>query len=398
MIFKRCIPPSASPVNVGSLVYGLFGLITGINRQNALESELKNYFSANHVYLVSSGKTALTLILKALATIDNRQEVVIPAYTCFSLPAVIIRSGLKIRLCDINPETLDYDYKKLEEIINKNTLCVVSTNLFGMASNIDTLKELTDRYSLFLVEDVAQAMGCTFRGKKLGTFGDAAFFSLGRGKNLTCGAGGIVVTSSESIANAIEPFYQELPSDPLLNNILEYLKLLVMSVFLHPLLYCIPSSIKFLELGKTYFYIDYKMSRFSRVKAWLMKGWQNRLELANNVREKNSQIVTQINTGISYLRIPYICSSRNIADNLLAESRKHGLGIVGMYPSAICEIPDITEYYSVADYAAAVSIAPRLVTLPSHQMLNKTDMVNLQEYIARYDMHLVNPSIQSARH
>ncbi len=129
-----------------------------------------------------------------------------------------------------------------------------------------------------------------------------------------------------------------------------------------------------------------------------MKGWQNRLELANKVREKNSQIITQINTGISYLRIPYICNTTNIADNLLAESRKHGLGIVGMYPSAICEIPDINEHYSVADYSAAVSIAPRLVTLPSHQMLNKIDMANLKEYIARYDMHLVNPSIQSARH
>lgn len=398
MIFKRCIPPSASPVNSRSLFYGFFGMMSGLNRIQSLESELKEYFSTNYVYLVSSGKTALTLILRGLSAIDKRFEVIIPAYTCFSLPAVIIRSGLKIKLCDINPDTLDYDYDKLEQVITKDTLCVISSNLFGMASNITRLKDITDRTDTYLVEDVAQAMGCTFEGRKLGTFGDAAFFSLGRGKNITCGSGGIIVTSSAELAGAIMPYYQDLEPFPILSNILDFIKVVVMSVFIHPVLYCIPSSISLLELGKTIYNINYKMYRFSRVKTWFMKGWIRRLELANNVREKNSRIITQVNTGISYLRIPYVCRTREITDKILAESRARGLGIVGMYPSAICEIPDLRGKFVDTDYDAAISTAPRLVTLPSHQLLNKIDIENLKTCVAQYDIKLINSSIQPDRY
>ena len=72
-----------------------------------------------HCFLVSSGKAALTLILQALKELHpERNEVLIPAFTCYSVPSSIVRAGLKVKLCDISPDTLDFDYNQLEKILN----------------------------------------------------------------------------------------------------------------------------------------------------------------------------------------------------------------------------------------------------------------------------------------
>ena len=138
MKIQRTIPPTATPIGLPDYLHGLQGLFLKTGNIDGLEEEIKEYFGVKHVFLISSGKAALFLILKALSSISpNKRKVLIPAYTCFSVPSAIIKAGLKISICDIDPLTLDLDSTLLREAIDGDTLCVVSSHLFGCSSNVD---------------------------------------------------------------------------------------------------------------------------------------------------------------------------------------------------------------------------------------------------------------------
>src|SRR5207245_5662503 len=97
-----------------------------------------------------------------------------------------------------------------------DTLCVVPTHLLGLPSDVERVKDLCEGKGTFVVEDAAQAMGLKHGDHLAGSLGDVSFFSLGRGKNITCGSGGIILTNSDSIAKSIQNEYQQLTPEPLL--------------------------------------------------------------------------------------------------------------------------------------------------------------------------------------
>src|SRR5262249_56397928 len=212
--------------------------------------ELKARLAVRGVFLVSSGKAAFTVILKSLASSSTRRRVVIPAYTCFSVPSAIVKADLDVVLCDVEPETLDFNFTELESLLDEQVLCVVPTHLFGRPANVDHVKRLCEGKGIVVVEDAAQAMGGRSGGRLLGTLGDVAFFSLGRGKNLTCGTGGIILTNSLSIAKLIKAEYATLQDPPLGDVLRNWLEMVFMHVFIHPALYWLPAGLPFLRLGE----------------------------------------------------------------------------------------------------------------------------------------------------
>src|SRR4029078_11221028 len=146
-------------ISFGDLIRAAGSLWGGVKHRMRLIQELKAKFSAREVFLVSSGKAALTVILKALAASSGRRRVIIPAYTCFSVPSAIVKAGLEVVLCDVAPETLDFNFAQLESVIGEDVLCVVSTHLFGRPADVDRVKPLCEGKGIVVVEDAAQAMG-----------------------------------------------------------------------------------------------------------------------------------------------------------------------------------------------------------------------------------------------
>ena len=191
------------------LLHGFHGIVNGKSPER-LQREIKEYFGKEHVFLVSSGKAALFLILSGLKRLTGKKKVILPAYTCFSVPSSVRMAGLEIVLCDIKKETLDYDYNQLQRLLDDDILCILSIHLFGIPSDVANIRSLIGNRKIFIVEDAAQAMGGSCDGQKLGTLGDVGFFSLGRGKNIACGSGGVVITSSEDIADSIREDYSNL--------------------------------------------------------------------------------------------------------------------------------------------------------------------------------------------
>src|SRR5687767_5410319 len=105
MRIGRTLPPAAAPLGLADLWHAVAGAVGPTRTLSALRQEIGRHFGVRHVFLVSSGTAALTLALKALKSASRRTGVVIPAYTCFSVPAAVSQAGLRPVLCDIDPRT-----------------------------------------------------------------------------------------------------------------------------------------------------------------------------------------------------------------------------------------------------------------------------------------------------
>jgi dTDP-4-amino-4,6-dideoxygalactose transaminase len=306
MRIGRTIPPAASPIYPRDIISGIKGLVCGQQELERFRSELKEYFSVKHCYLVSSGKAALTLILQALKDLHpDRDEVLIPAFTCYSVPSSIVRAGLKIKLCDIDPETLDFNFKQLKEIletrnlksairnpqsaIRNRLLAIIPAHLFGLPSDITRVRALVNDPEVTIIEDSAQTMGGEWDGKKLGTLGDVSFFSLGRGKALSTVEGGIILTNREDIAEKIKVRLQSVPAYSIIDLIKLFFKIISLTIFLHPVLFWIPKSIPFLKLGETIYDPEFEIKKMSLFQAGLARDWKNKLKKFKKTRALRSK-------------------------------------------------------------------------------------------------------------
>ena len=389
MMPQRTLSPTAAPISFGDLISAASGLWSGAKQRTRLIQELKVKFSVREVFLVSSGKTALTVILKALAASSGRRRVIVPAYTCFSVPSAIVRAGLEVVLCDVEPETLDFNFPELEGLLNEKVLCVVSTHLFGRPADVDRVKRLCEGKGIVVVEDAAQAMGGQSGGRLLGTLGDVAFFSLGRGKNLTCGTGGVILTRSLPVAEKINAEYASLPEAPRGEVMRNWLEMLMMRLFIHPLLYWLPAGLPFLRLGETTFETNFPMYRMDEVRAHQLQGWERRLALANRERAARADWLIEgldlDRRGIKpitekeaiYLRLPVMVRDREMKEAVCRRSREVGAGLSPSYPATIQEIPELAGRLAGRKCAGAQEVVDRLVTLPTHQFVTEKDRLKI---------------------
>lgn len=375
MRIRKTTPPAAAPIRFLDLLHGLRGCVDkGIAVQ--LEQEIREYFRTEHVFFLSSGKAAFFLILSALKELRNREKVIIPAYTCYSVPSAIRKAGLEVVPCDIREETLDFDPEQLASLCDGNTLCVVPTHLFGIPSDVKTVRRIAEKYGTYIVEDAAQAMGVRHGGERLGTAGDVAFFSFGRGKNITCGSGGLIVTSSREIAGRIRLLHGRQPSENIMENMKTFVELFVTKMFLSPYLYWFPDGLPILKLGETVYPPDFPVYRMGGFKAGLLRNWRTRLEKQNETRSAITTRYIQAlrlnrdigiySNSVPCLRFPVFF--RDAPRKEAACGALHHLGISPMYPAPVNGIREIRDRFHGASYPAAERIAKRLATLPTHAL------------------------------
>jgi dTDP-4-amino-4,6-dideoxygalactose transaminase len=381
----RTLPPAAAPLAWSDLWRGVTGSLRPDRTRRAREEEIRCAFGVRHVFLVSSGTAALTLALEALKTRSKRTDVVIPAYTCYSVPAAILAAGLRPVPCDIDPSTFDFDHGLLRQTISANTLCVVAHHLFGVPSDVERLRVLCEAAGCFLVEDAAQAMGVECHGRKLGTMGDVGIFSLGRGKNITCGSGGILVTNDARLGDALARLYGRVWPPGSVRALTDIARLVLMTVFVRPRLYWIPAAMPFLHLGETIFPRAIVVHRLSGMQAGLLRGWRARLDRSNGARSKAARYFSQrLPLGLArvahpYLRLPLLLADASEKHKLFTLSRQRGLGLSVAYPAPISEIPGVRIVTDGRQFPSAKRLAATLVTIPTHHLLCESDMAAIAE-------------------
>jgi len=370
----------------------LFSLFRRSKSNNSARKDIELFFGSPHAFFVNSGRAALYLILKTFMDSHGaaKKEVIIPAYTCFSVPASIVKAGLKIRLVEINRTTLDYDYSRLENEDFENVLAVVSSNLFGLTGDYNKITSIAKHHDVRVIDDAAQSAGIRYNGKMSGTLGDAGFTSLGRGKNLSIYSGGVLLTNSDSIGERIEGMIEKYDDTGLGADLFGILKMMVYSIFLKPSAYWIPASLPFLGLGKTTFDPEFTAgkltnSQISTLRAAILKLENHnnrRAEIASRLAEKISRLDSYFIPGYgkgdcpSYLRLPVLAKSRKSRDRIIEELARQGISSSYMYPSTIAEIPGIKPWLAgnENDYPGAIDLADKLFTLPTHSYVSARDI------------------------
>jgi dTDP-4-amino-4,6-dideoxygalactose transaminase len=164
--------------------------------QGPLVSEFERAFEkrlgAGTAIAASYGRMAFFHILRALQ-LPAGSEIVIPALTFWVIPELARRAGLRPVFADIDPETFTLDPAALERAITPNTRAVVPTHLYGLPCDMDAIMAIARRHNLAVVEDCAHALGATYKGQPVGTFGEAALFSFQTLKPLNAFGGGMAL-------------------------------------------------------------------------------------------------------------------------------------------------------------------------------------------------------------
>jgi dTDP-4-amino-4,6-dideoxygalactose transaminase len=139
-----------------------------------------------------------------LINIEPGDEIIMPSYTFVSSASAYVLRKAKIVWCDIRMDTKNIDEEKIEELISPKTKAIVIVHYAGVACEMDKIKDLCDKNDLYLIEDAAQAIDCSYKGKPLGSFGDLAAISFHETKNIQCGEGGALIVNNEQLVQRAE--------------------------------------------------------------------------------------------------------------------------------------------------------------------------------------------------
>jgi len=184
--------------------YGFDGMRNGHYKAKEFEVAFARRMQSQHCQLVSSGTSALTVALAA-AGVGAGDEVIMPTFTFVATFESILMLGAVPVLVDID-DTLTLDPKAVEAAITPKTKCIMPVHMCGSMADLAALKQLSDQHNLLLLEDACQAIGGTFDGKPLGSYGDLGCFSFDFVKTITCGEGGAVITNNSEYAVNADQF------------------------------------------------------------------------------------------------------------------------------------------------------------------------------------------------
>ena len=431
MRIGRTLPPAATRIGFSDIALGICGMFRGPRTSERFRSELTDYFGVRHCFLVSSGAAALTLILLSLKELfPDRDEVVVPAFTCYSVPASVLRAALRIKLCDLDADNLDFDLAKMSVLLSgiptgrhealhpsncgtasaghgssepapsggqaNRTLAVLPTHLFGYPADVLALRNVTKSEKITIVEDAAQAMGGELGGAKLGTLGDVSFFSLGRGKAFTTVEGGVILTDRDDIAQILDRRVRELPSYNFLQQSALVAKSAAIMVFVNPIFFWIPHALPFLRLGVTIFEPDFPIRKMSSFQAGLGIDWRHKLMKLGETRRQNSKKWIEILSAFSdksllfqstqlmgLIRFPIRVRDPEKRKEILRESAERGAGIMPSYPHALSDLEELGLEARNHEFPIAESFANELITLPTHSYLCSRDVKTIKQILSR---------------
>ena len=334
-------------------------------------------------WLVSTGRAAMTLALtsmKRVAADSRRVEVVIPGYTCYSVPAAVARAGLVPRLCDVDPSTLTPDLASLDGIDFGRVLAIASANLYGYPNALAEMEDLSRRNGILMLDDAAQALGARYRDRPAGGFGDVGLFSFDKGKVITTLQGGALVADGGRLTKELNAAVIRLRGASLSGTILPLLKLPIYALLLRPRLYGVIRRLP-LGLGLTPYETDYPILRYNRSLAGLAHRQLEHLLDINTPRVRNALRLSEALGSVAgltmlrvlpgaeavYTRFPVLADAAR-RGALIKALEISGIGATASYPRALIDVPQVAARLAgdQRPTPGAREVAKRIVTLPTH--------------------------------
>lgn len=228
-----------------------------------LEEQFKKYLGVKYAVSFNSGRSSFYAILKSLNLPDGT-DVILQAFTCNAVPSPILWAGLNPVYVDC-ADDFNINIMKLHSLIraNKGRVLVVQ-HTFGLPAKMDEIISIAEENNVILIEDCAHALGAEYNGRKVGTFGKAAFFSFSRDKVISCVYGGMAVTDDDELGRKLEQL-QEKFGQPSYFWIFQQIS--------HPILmnFIVLPLYRFLELGKLFLILSQWCKILSKAVSWKEK-------------------------------------------------------------------------------------------------------------------------------
>jgi len=335
------------------------------------EAKIAQYVGVKYAVGVNSGTSALHLIIRALGIKDG-DEVITTPFSFIASANCILFERAKPVFIDIDEKTLNIDPDKIEKKITKKTKAILAVDVFGHPADWDKLKKIAKKYNLFLIEDSAEALGSEYRGKKCGSFGEAAVFGFYPNKQITTGEGGVVTTNNREIAKLCRSMRDQGRE----------------------------------EDGGWHFYprLGYNY-RLSDINCALGVAQMERIEEILEKREKVANMYNEKLRDLSALEIPYIGPdirmswfvyvvrlnkkySQKDRDKIIKEMSKRGIQTSNYFPCIHLQ-PFYRKMfgYKLGDFPVAENVSQRTIALPFYNNLKEREInyvvKNLKEIITK---------------
>jgi len=338
------------------------------------------------VLLTNSGTSALVLALRALTRPGD--TVALPAYACIDLTTAAVAAGVRVRLYDLEPYTLSPDLDSVRGAIERGADAIVVAHLFGYPADVPGVRRIADEYGIPVIEDAAQSAGGTLGGERLGALADIAVLSFGRGKGMTAGSGGALMTRDTAIATTMADFRDQLGRG--VRGGRELLSLAAQGLLSHPNLYRLPASIPALKLGEMVYHPPTEPKPMTATAAALLTSV---LEMdASEVEMRRTRaaiflaragayaVATSAKSVIGgepgYLRFVMLGSA-------LMLRRPTSLGVARGYPLTLEQHSPLQPLLHSGERAGkgARTLRDRLFTLPTHSRVRAADVARLLEWL-----------------
>lgn len=389
------LAPAGTAVRPREIIGWLAGASDSVHAAERLRQAFCERYGVRHAFLISSGRAAMFLILRTLARLagPTKFEVIVPAYTCYSVAATVVRAGLRVRVCDIDAETLSYDLGALAGSDFSNVLAIVTANLYGMPNDLAAIEALAKRNGVYLLDDAAQSLDARIDGRAAGTFGDVGLFSFDKGKNITSVQGGVIVTDSDLLGAELRRAVAELPAPPAVRTSTQALQQLAYTLLLRPWLYWMPANVPLLKLGETRYTTEYPVERYSPFLAPLIAAQFRRIDAISAERVRIAQSIQRALEHIPGLRsvrllptaqpvfprLPMRAHDADTRRRVLCALQRRRLGATGSYPLSIADVPELRPHLAFGSSPAPAGrfVASTLLTLPTHHYVTPRHIAHM---------------------
>ncbi|MCC6457726.1 MAG: DegT/DnrJ/EryC1/StrS family aminotransferase [Caldilineaceae bacterium] len=397
-LLPRHIPPTATPLTFTEWQQGA-NAPASANEEFA--AALAAYLGVRHLFLASSGRAALRLLLDTLAlqpALAGRQEVVLPGYTCPALAKVVLDAGLTPQLVDLDPDTFTYPPAALAAAVSEDTLAVMVVHPFGIPVALGPALAAARAAGALVIEDAAQAMGARVDGVQVGTRGHVGLYSLGPGKPLALGGGGVVATGDDALAAALAKSWSALAVPAGLSASWAWLRMGLFSLAFQPPLWWLATRLGAQKVGGNEASWGYRLTGFAPSQAAVGLALLPKLDAINQHRRDHARLLlagladlkeltspglrgskfTENTKQAIYLRLPLLTRTPAQADALFAALSAAGIGVGRVYGRTL---PEFFPQLASPPLPGSERVARTLLTLPTNYHTSAADLAHIPEVV-----------------
>lgn len=310
---------------------------------------------AKYATTMSSGTAALHTSYSNL--IKPGDEVLVPTFTFFATASMVVWAGGIPVFCDIDPQTYCIDLNNAEKRINSKTRAIAPVHLFGNACDIDGILTLAEKYDLRVIWDAAQAHLTKYKGRDVGSYGDAVCYSFYATKNLTTGEGGMITSDDKDFINRCVLFKHQGQSEKYIHSI----------------------------IGTNY--------RMTDIQAAIGLAQLNKIDEYTRKRRKNAKILNYNLTDLEYITIPFVescvehsyhqytillssgkCINR---DKIIEKLKKEEIDAAVHYPMPLHKQRAFMKMIGDISLPVSEKIAKNCLSLPVHPFISDLELEHI---------------------